>query len=94
MERPIGRSWKTTKLAWKSWDDEVVVFNFASGDTHLLNPVAARALRILEQKPLTAREVSQQLASSDTLPADEQLIEHVENLLSRLDEMGLIEPVF
>lgn len=94
MESAIGRSWKTTKLAWKSWGDDVVVFNFSSGDTHLLNPVAAQALKILEQKPLNTHELSQQLASSDRLPTDEQLTAHVEDLLSKLDEMGLIEPAF
>lgn len=93
MEPTIGRSWKATKLAWKSWDNDVVVFNFASGDTHLLNPVAAHALKILEQKPLNTNELSQQLASSDNLPTDEQLTAHVKDLLSKLDEMGLIEPV-
>ena len=94
MAEPIGTSWKLPRLILKSWGEEVVVFNLASGHTHLLNPVAAQALKILEQKPLSADELSQRLASLDGLASDEQLIEHVKKLLSKLDEMGLIEPAF
>ena len=94
MAEPIGTSWKLPRLIWKSWGEEVVVFNLASGHTHLLNPVAAHALKLLEQKPLSADELSQRLASLDGLASDEQLIEHVKKLLSKLDEMGLIEPAF
>jgi PqqD family protein of HPr-rel-A system len=94
MAEPIGSFWKVPRLIWKSWDEEVVVFNLASGHTHFLNPVAAQALKILEQRPLSADELSQHLASANGLPSDKQLIEHVNNLLSKLDEIGLIEPVF
>jgi PqqD family protein of HPr-rel-A system len=94
MAEPIGTSWKVPRLIWKSWGEEVLVFNLASGHTHFLNPVAAQALKILEQKPLSADELSQRLASLEGLASDEQLIEHVKKLLSKLDEMGLIEPAF
>jgi PqqD family protein of HPr-rel-A system len=94
MAEPIGTFWKVPRLIWKSWDEEVVVFNLASGYTHFLNPVAAQALKILEQEPLSADELSQRLALSDGLASDKQLIELVKNLLSKFDEMGLIEPAF
>ncbi len=40
-------------LLWKSWDEEVIVFNQASGQTHLLDALSAEVLRELEQRPRT-----------------------------------------
>jgi len=86
-------SWTTPRLVWKSWGEEVIVFNVASGNTHLLSPVAAQALRILEQNPATIFELSNKLAGSASVDADEEFIEHVEKLITNLDELGLVEPV-
>jgi PqqD family protein of HPr-rel-A system len=86
-------SWKTPTLLWKSWGEEVIVFNLASGNTHLLNPVAAQVLRALERKPANTFELSSQIAASANIDADEEFIQHVEQLVTNLDELGLVEPV-
>lgn len=86
-------SWTTPRLVWKSWGEEIIVFNTASGNTHLLSPVAAQALRKLEQNPATIFELSGELAGSASVDADEEFIQHVEKLITNLDELGLVEPV-
>ena len=39
------------RLHWKAWDDEFVIFDEGSGDTHLLDPLAAEFLKVLEESP-------------------------------------------
>jgi PqqD family protein of HPr-rel-A system len=87
----VRRLWKTVKIYWKQWDDGTVVFNALSGSTHLLNPTAAIVLKALEEKPANATDLAQYLASKIQVDSDQELIAHVENLLSNLDELGLIE---
>lgn len=87
------QSWKAADLLWKSLDGEFIVFNRTSGNTHLLNPVAAQALKALEQGPANAAQLSQRIASQVDLKSDGELAQHVEALLANLDQLGLIEPV-
>jgi hypothetical protein len=50
-------------------------------------------VRALEQRPMNAIELADQLASQIEVDSDQELAAQVEILLSRLDEMGLIEPM-
>jgi PqqD family protein of HPr-rel-A system len=87
-----AKRWKCAELVWMSWDNQFVAFNLASGDTHLLTPVAARVLKMLEQQPLDLDGLSQQLASTARITPDEQLLQQTNTLLDNLDQLGLIEP--
>jgi PqqD family protein of HPr-rel-A system len=89
----LPRRWKTCSLVWKRWEEEFIVFSISSGNTHLLNPVAAKVLTALEKNPGTAAEICQRIASEFQLESDDEVIQHVEKLLSDLHELGLIEPV-
>ncbi len=91
MKEADGLLWQSTKLIWKSWGDEVLVFNVASGNTHLLSPMAAQVLKSLEKLPLTTSQVAQKLALSANLSVDEEISQQVENLILNLDELGLVE---
>jgi PqqD family protein of HPr-rel-A system len=91
MTGEVSLSWKSTKLVWKSWDREVLVYNTASGNTHLLSPNAAEVLELLEKASLTPREVAQQLTISANVSVDEEITQRVEDLLLNLNELGLVE---
>jgi PqqD family protein of HPr-rel-A system len=77
---------------WRRWDDESVVFDTRSGDIHLLDPVAARALRYLEGTPATVDELTRTLDASLGLEGDPDLLRYVAKLVAELDELGLVEP--
>lgn len=81
-------------LLYRCWDDETIVFNPGSGNTHLLNVLAADALRLLERGPMDALELHQRLeslyeADSSNLPPEGTLAA----LLIDFEQLGLIEPV-
>jgi PqqD family protein of HPr-rel-A system len=86
-------NWKAAELRWKSWPDSDVVFNLASGNTHLLTPLAAQILRKLEIEPADCYQLAERIASEADIASGDDLVESVSNLLDNLDNLGLIEPV-
>lgn len=75
------------------WDDEYVVYNNLSGDTHLLGSAAAQVLLKLQQAPADAMAVARSLASLLQVEMmDESLAPQIANLLADLNALALIEP--
>jgi PqqD family protein of HPr-rel-A system len=90
------RRWvaQSSELLWRAWDDhEVVVYHIPSGNTHVLNLVAAEALHALERDALDSSELVERVASSLETSPDDTFGQHIEKLLAQFDELGLIEPV-
>jgi PqqD family protein of HPr-rel-A system len=83
---------QSASLSWQSFDDEFIVFNATSGDTHLLNRISAEALRCLAEYPATGAELSQRVAERLGLPDSEDTRRQIAELLGRFDELGLVEP--
>ena len=77
----------------KFWEDGVVVYNLDSGNTHLLNPIAGRALKCLAESPADVTGLARELAAQAGLEPDDELHENVTNLVKHLDSLGLIEPI-
>ena len=79
-------------LQLRSWDDEFVVYNNLSGDTHLLGSAAAQVLLKLYQAPSDAITLAESLASLLKVEMmDESLAPQIENLLADLNALALIE---
>ena len=49
-------------MLWQTWDDEVIVFNTASGQTHLLDALSAATLREIESRPGGINQLADRLA--------------------------------
>ena len=90
-----GEIWRLNPcvhLHWLSWDEDYIVFNAASGQTHVLNELGAAILRLLEENALNSMAIGQQIvAQYEELVLDTELSEAIENLLENLDILGLIE---
>lgn len=80
-----------TDLLWRVWDDETTVYHTRSGDTHLLNPLAAAALQLLVQQPATCTQIIEHVATLYALKVDGELVRQMEECLSQFDQVGLIE---
>jgi len=80
------------RLHWRQWDQDYLLFNAASGQTHMLNELGAAILLLLEKNMLNNQELIEQLVVHyDGLIADSKLQEAVDNLLITLDSLGLVE---
>jgi PqqD family protein of HPr-rel-A system len=90
-----GRRWTVPKgngLAWRVWDDEFLVYNTASGQTHYLNLLAGEALLSLEAEPAQTHELVRRLANQFGIAEDSPPLQMIDRLIHELDELGLIAP--
>ena len=80
------------RLHWKVWDDEFVIFDEGSGDTHLLDPLAAEVLKVLEESPGEVSGLARRIVARLDLAPDSDLTERVRELVERFVALGLVEP--
>ena len=78
-------------LHWEGWDEQYAVYDARSGETHLLNTVAALALQELCNKAVSVGELCEELADYLGLACDEQFVQQIEELLLQFHHLGLIE---
>jgi PqqD family protein of HPr-rel-A system len=79
-------------LSWRVWDDEFLVYNTASGQTHHLNFLAGEVLRSLEAEPGSVNEVVRRLANQFEIAEDSAPLQMIDSLIREFDELGLIAP--
>jgi PqqD family protein of HPr-rel-A system len=89
------RALPDSALHVRSWEDEFVVYNSLSGDTHLLGSAAAQILLKLQQAPSDAVALAQSLATQlqSEIEMDQELAAQITLLLTDLHTLALIEPV-
>jgi len=74
-----------------SWDNEYVVYNSLSGDTHLLNLTAGQLLLELQQTPTDTITLTNLVNSTDqTEPDTQQHKLEIEHILEELSKLNLI----
>ena len=81
------------RLRMLSDDEEAVVYNDLSGDTHLLSGIAASLLERLRQGPADRDSLAGFLAAEWDLDADTVPAALAEQLLSELAALSLIEHI-
>lgn len=81
-------------LARVDWDGEVAIYHRGSGDTHLLDPLAAELLRALESGPRSDADLVSllsELVSPEPARPPQALVEDILGELKRLNIIELIE---
>ena len=84
---------RNCRLSWKLWDDEFVVYNPLSGDTHLFDSFSGEVLRSLELMPASQLELASRLSQETGVDLDEELNKRIGELLLKFSELNLIEPL-
>lgn len=79
-------------LKWRCWAGDYVVFNPLSGQTHFLDIFAGHVLKLIMSGTPSVSELRSDAARYLEVEADHRLAQTVEELLRRLEEVGLIEP--
>jgi len=95
MSTKISALWlgdPTIEVRWRTWGDETIIYNCNSGDTHLLNRISAEALKILQENPADAETLTQKIAFRYELQNNQELLQHMKELLSLFSDLGLIIP--
>ncbi len=78
-------------LKWRSWNDEFVVYNDLTGDTHRLDAVAARVLQELSRHPATLDEVVSRLSADLGVEPDDELRTWAATALNLFRRLDLVE---
>ena len=78
-------------LRFRQFDDEFVVYNDLSGDTHLLGDSAAHLLSVLQQGPAASAALLDSLAAAHGAPRDPAFDEEAGAVLTQLSSLFLIE---
>ena len=81
-------------LAWREWDDEVVVFNQYTGSTHLLNEIGGEVLRrlIAAERGATVEALAAGLSADPSVADDAGWTGAVAEVLSEFARLGLAQP--
>jgi len=75
------------------WGGDYVVYSPLSGDTHFLDIATGEVLRALIASPQSDAALCARLAAFLELAQDEALAAHLQQILGRLEELALIEPL-
>lgn len=84
---------RPSSLLWSSWGDEFVVFDEASGQTHLLDPIKAFVLDALMEGPLEVLRLTPLLSDALVVPAEINLQVLIDAALEQLERSQLVEVV-
>jgi len=88
--------WRLTtgqQLVHRAWDDEYVVFNDVSGDTHLLGELAFAVLQELAAGPAGPAALHDRMRARLQLSEEEMAAIDLPELINSLRQLHLIEPV-
>ena len=80
-------------LSWRELDDQLVVRNAESGNTHLLSPLAGEVLRTLlnAQRDMTIAEIAERVRGGDA--EGPEWSEAIAEALPGLERQGLVRRV-
>jgi PqqD family protein of HPr-rel-A system len=87
------RAISSEALHFRTWNDETVVYNSLSGDTHLIDSATAQVLLLLRAGPADAEALAEALAPHFQDIQNADLPIQIEQLLASLDALALIERV-
>ncbi|MCB2099384.1 MAG: HPr-rel-A system PqqD family peptide chaperone [Rhodobacterales bacterium] len=79
-------------LYWRSWNDETVVYNDLTGDTHQLDPLTETALRAFTEGALDAPGLATAMTAFLGEDPGADLRTWCGQTIDRLAFFGLIEP--
>ena len=94
--RQANTRWRVPQNAefhWKRWEDSFALYHSGSGQTHVLDPLAALLIQLIGEGPRTTSELLQQMVAQLEVDASQEFQEELQQTLWRLDALGLIEAV-
>ena len=89
-------SWRAAvphALAWRQWDDDVVLYNDATGSTHQLGPLGGEVLLCLLRHPagIDVTALARDMSAIIEIPDELQLAPEIQRALDDLAELQLAE---
>jgi PqqD family protein of HPr-rel-A system len=81
------------RLLWRRWADEFVVYNDASGDTHLFEEVSGILLQRIAEGPADFESLRALAAETLGVAADDIDPATIDQVIDELHRLGLVDRV-
>lgn len=88
----IWRVAQDQKILWRFWEGDYVIYSALSGGTHMLDITSGKVLTRIMDRPSTIYDIRLEIADYLEVANDTELTNAVDNILKRLEDIGLIEP--
>ena len=88
--------WRLTSVEpviLRGWDDEYILYDRASGDTHQLTWLAAGLLLRLQVGPADQTMLARHVAAIDTMLEPEDVSARIAAAVTRFCDLGLLTPI-
>ncbi len=82
---------KAVKLHWHTVEDEYLVFDETSGQTHQLDPIRAFVLNALQEQSLSSRAIFEELSLAVSPEDAHELLPLTQTILKEFVSHGLAE---
>lgn len=77
-------------LEWRSWDEEIILYDERSDETHHFDIATAGVFEALEEKPASVRDLAAVLADKLQVQPDGELVSMVTEIVRILHEKRII----
>jgi PqqD family protein of HPr-rel-A system len=79
-------------LLWERFDDEYLVYNRRSGQTHFLNATAAEVLKLLQTEASTPAMLEARISKMFDMEEGISVAQYISGVIQEFDHAGLICP--
>ena len=81
------------QILLEEWNDEAVVYNSNSGETHHLNGLSVDVLKLIQTQPVSFDALTESIRTLYQVEDNYELDPQLKELILQFDTLGLIEPL-
>ena len=82
---------KAVKIRSIQWDDDYVIYDELSGDTHLLDGVSGELICALSEKAMSRAALLKHLNELFETPSDLEMENYLDGFIARFQQLGLVD---
>ena len=82
---------KSVKIRSIQWDDDYVIYDQLSGDTHLLDSVSGELIRALSEGAMSRTELLKKLNELLDAPSEMDMENYLDDFIARFQKLGLLD---
>jgi PqqD family protein of HPr-rel-A system len=91
LENSIFGLPKVALIRCRFWDDECVIYNQLTGETHLVDGMGAEFFKLISEKSSTRAQLLENIQSVFELETDSEMEGLLDNLILEYQKLGLVE---
>ena len=82
---------KAAKIRSIQWDDDYVIYDELSGDTHLLDGVSGELISALSEKAMSRAALLKKLNELFEAPSESEMESYLDDFIARFQQLGLLD---